>query len=255
MLPVRKIENYVKDETKNIESVVHDFPHLKRTAIGSKWFVKISNGSKHDENLAYIAGLLHDIVRPASEKIDHAKASAEKSQKILEKFKFGEGDKKRIVEAIESHREKQEWKDALHQSVFLADKILEQMGAVIIFRRSMYVGECEDYANKEPLKSIMEQFRKKLKKFTILEFPKKFRKLIRYQYKWSFNFLQALENNEKWAIEIALFGYSAGIKKENIEQTIKKFRPRLIKQKNIYRETILYLKNKKFSEFEKLIKL
>jgi len=244
MLPVRKIENYVKNETKNIESVVHDFSHLKRAAISAKWFVKILNGSKRDQDLAYISGLLHDIVRPASEKIDHAKASAEKSQKILEKFKFKERDKKRIIEAIESHREKQEWKDALHQSVFLADKILEQMGAFIIFRRSMYVGECEDYADKEPLKSIMEQFRKKLKKFTILEFPKKFRKLVRYQYKWSFNFLRALENNEKWAIEMALFGYEAGVKKENIIKAIKKFRPRLIEQKNIYQETISYLKKK-----------
>jgi len=68
--------------------------------------------------------------------------------------------------------------------------------------------------------------------------------LVRYQYKWAFNFLRALENNEKWAIEMALFGYEAGVKKENIIKAIKKFRPRLIEQKNIYQETISYLKKK-----------
>ena len=155
MLSINKIESFVKNEAKHTESIIHDFSHLKRTAIGARWFVKMMNGNKHDQDLAYIAGLLHDIVRPASEKICHAKASADKSRAILKQFNINHDDSERIIEAVACHRTKHEWKDALHQSIFLADKILEQMGAVVVFRRCMYIGECEDYSNKDPIESIV----------------------------------------------------------------------------------------------------
>lgn len=87
-MKIKQIEQFVKNKTKNVFSVTHNFGHLKRTAVGAKWFVKILGGTKEEEKLAYIAGLLHDIKRPTTEKICHAKASAESARKILKKFKL-----------------------------------------------------------------------------------------------------------------------------------------------------------------------
>lgn len=253
MLSTEQIESLVKEETKNVESIVHDFSHLKRTAIGARWFVKILKGPKYDQELAYIAGLLHDIVRPPTEKICHAKASSERSREILDKFDIDKRDKGEVIRAVAHHREKQDWQSPLHQSVFLADKIFEQMGAFIIFRRCMYVGECSDYAEEDALKSIIEHFQKKVVKFTPSEFPEKFRELANYQYKWVVEFANSLKNNEEWAVNLAMYGYNAGKSKNLLEGTILNFNPDTEKEKKVYKEASDYIKQKKFEEFRKLI--
>lgn len=84
------IEERVRRELKKPEMITHDFNHCKRVAIGAKWFVRVLKGKKEEEELAYLAGLLHDIVRPATEKIDHAVLSAEKAKAILEESGFPE---------------------------------------------------------------------------------------------------------------------------------------------------------------------
>ncbi|MBI5332122.1 MAG: HD domain-containing protein [Candidatus Aenigmarchaeota archaeon] len=252
-LPVKKIEKFVKNETKHTESVIHDFSHLKRTAIGARWFVKIMDGNKHDQYLAYIAGLLHDIVRPPFEEICHAKASSEKSREILNRFDISNEDRERIIEAVSCHRTRHEWKDALHQSVFLADKILEQMGAMIVFRRCMYIGECKDYLGKTSIQSIIIQSRNKLKKFTPCEFNKIFLRLARAQYKWPHDFTKALKEKKQWALDIGMYFFKAGRDKKDFEKTVFGYKPQIKEQKQIHKQAVLYLKSRKFKDFEKLI--
>jgi len=251
---IKKIEKFVKNEKKNTASVVHDFSHLRRTAIGAKWFAEILGGGKKEQNLAYIAGLLHDIIRPASGKICHAKASAERSREVLKQFRLDKADLKKIILAIRDHREKTKWKSPLHASVFLADKLLEQMGAFVVFRRCMYVGECIDYKKTAFKVAIIRQFRKRLTKFNPTKFPEEFLKLASYQYSWPEKFLRRLENNEAWAVEIAESFYKYGRKKMNLEKVVERFQSKYQEGKNYKKEILEYIKGRKFKFFSKLIK-
>ncbi len=253
MFPVDDIESLVRKETMNVFSVIHDFGHLRRTAVGAKWFVKVLGGSSEEQEKAYIAGLLHDIVRPASERECHAKASAYRAKEILLKFNIGPDSLQEIITAILSHRKKHEWTSALHQSVFLADKILEQMGALVAFRRSVWVGECDDYKDIEPEDIILKHFEKRLAMFTPGDFPVRFSSLVEYQYKWSVELTEALRNNEQWASELVGYGYDAGRMKTNFEDTIAKFNPKAPVQEKIHKEALLYIKGRKFSQFEKMV--
>lgn len=253
-MKIKEIEKLVKNETKNVASVVHNFSHLRRTARGAKWFVEILGDNKKEQKLAYIAGLFHDIVRPASEKICHAKSSAKKSREILREFKLNKADLEKIILAIKDHREKSKWKSPLNASVFLADKILEQMGAFIVFRRCMYVGECGDYKNISFRKAIIRHFEERLTKFNPNEFPKKILKLVNYQYSWPEKFLKMFENDKKWTIEIAKSFYKYGRKKMNLERVIKQFKPKYRDGKRYKKEALEYIKGEKFKFFSKLIK-
>lgn len=253
-MEIKKIEGFVKKETKNVVSVVHDFGHLKRTAIGAKWFVKILGGDKKEQKLAYIAGLFHDIVRPASENVCHAKASAEKSREILKQFKLNKADLERIILAMKDHREKLKWKSPLHSSVFFADKILEQMGPLVVFRRCMYIGECIEYKNTAFRETIIIHFKERLIKFNPDEFPKKFSELVNYQYFWPKKFLEMFENNKEWAIEIAKHFYKYGRKKMNLEEVIKGFESKNKEGKKYKKEALEYIREKKFKFFDRLIK-
>ena len=210
-------------------------------------------GNKKEQDLAYIAGLLHDIVRPSTEKLDHAKESAVASKKILLSFKMNEEDIKNICEAIESHRAKHPWKTPLHQSVFLADKILEQMGAYIAFRRSMYVAECKDYNKFE---DIATHFDMRIKKFTPKEFPERFSKLARTQFEWSVKFSDSFENKEVWALSIAKELYNNGkTHTKSIERAIEDYEPISEEDKKYKKEALDYINGKKFKDFEKMIDL
>ncbi len=253
-MEIKAIEKFVKNKTKNVASVTHNFGHLRRAARGARWFAGVLGGDKKEQKLAYIAGLLHDIVRPPSKKICHAKASAEKSRKILKQFRLNKVDLEEIILAIRDHREKTRWKSPLHSSAFLADKILEQMGAFSVFRRCMYIGECVDYKNKLFRKAITKQFRERLMKFDPKEFPKKFLQLVNYQYSWPKNFLRAFKNNESWAIKVAEFFYRYGRKKITPERAIKQFKSKHQGGKKYQKEALEYMKGKKFKSFRKLIK-
>jgi HD superfamily phosphodiesterase len=245
-----KLERYVKKEVGKTGSICHDFSHLKRTAAGAKWFVKILGGNEKEQQFAYIAGLLHDIVRPASEKIDHAEASAIRAKRILDEFDFDKNDIKEMVQAIRDHREAREWKSALHQSVFMADKILEQMGAFIVFRRCMYTGECLDYGEYSA-ETIINHFDKRMKKFSRDVFPDKFSKLVDYQFGWMAEFFEALKAKEAWALRIASEFFEAARRKETLEYAIRNF-PADGKEKRYKKEAMDYMDGKKFDFFEGL---
>ncbi|MBU3904908.1 MAG: hypothetical protein KJ906_02025 [Nanoarchaeota archaeon] len=45
------------------DSVVHQWMHIKMVAEGSAFFVKVMGGNEREQQLAYVAGLLHDWTR------------------------------------------------------------------------------------------------------------------------------------------------------------------------------------------------
>jgi len=249
------IEERVRRELKKPEMITHDFNHCKRVGIGAKWFVRVLKGKKEEEELAYLAGLLHDIVRPATEKIDHAILSAEKAKAVLEELGLPEKTTQQIVLPILHHRKPVPWKSPLHQSVYLADKILEQMGAYVIFRRSVFVGECTDYKDKPFLWSIKHQFKRRLERFSEKAFPEKFRGLVKYQYSWPKMFFGSLEKEEEWAVDLGREGYEIGkTRTSTVDEFIQGFHPNNWKAEKVWKEALEYIEGKKFTDFKKLIK-
>ena len=253
MLPIKEIENLVKRETKSVSSVAHDFDHLKRTAIGARWFAKISGAIKHKQDLAYLAGLVHDINRPLTEKIEHKDISKREAENLLNKFQINKQDKDIILNLIKMHRETTN-ETVFNQSVFLADKILEQMGAYNTIRRCVFVGELEDYKNTPFRKAIITQFTWRMKKFNPSAFPKSFEKLVVYQYNWQVRFINAFKLGEKWAVIFARFAYDNGMShKLSLVEVFKKYRPISKKDAEYKKEALAYIKGKKFKEFEDMI--
>ncbi|MBS3817066.1 MAG: HD domain-containing protein [Candidatus Thermoplasmatota archaeon] len=98
------LENHCKEAYKDAESIIHGWGHAYRVAEGAKWLVKMKNKSKENQDLAYVAGLLHDIVRPIDEERCHAEASAEKARDILTYFNLQENHISKICKAVKDHR-------------------------------------------------------------------------------------------------------------------------------------------------------
>ncbi len=253
-LTLDEIRELVKNEMANVKVVTHDYGHLRRVADGAVWFVKILSGNEHEQRLAYIAGMLHDIVRPADEDVCHAEASARKSADILEKFSISTRDRESIVEAIRDHRLPVEWKSPLHQSVYLADKILEQMGAYLIFRRCMYVAESVTYKGMPAEQAINEHFAYRMERIKRGDFPARFSKLVAYQWKWIEDAQNALKAGKKWAWEIARASYEAGKTHEKgLEELILAFEPSHPQSAKVKKEAVDYLEGKLFKKFEGLV--
>jgi len=253
-LLVKEIERLVRKEAEYITVFTHSYGHFKRVADGAVWFVKLLNGSEHEQQLAYIAGLLHDIVRPADENIDHAIASAERSKDILDRFSVSKDDKKAIIKAIRDHRLPVKWESTLHQSVYLADKILEQMGAYLIFRRCMYVGESVTYRDMPMEEAVNKHFVFRMNRIKKTDFPERFSRLVDYQWKWLYEAAEALKNSKPWAWEIAQHSYKAGKTHEmSLEELILTFETAHPESAKVKEEAVEYLERKKFKEFEKLV--
>ena len=253
MLPIKDIEIHLKRELRNNKSV-HSFGHLKRTAIGAKWFAKLFGCNKEEQNIAYLSGLIHDLKRPLSEKIEHSDISVREAKKILEKFGVERDINNRILSLIKIHRGFSN-ESFFKQSVFLSDKILEQMGAYLVFRRCMYIGECLDFKNVEFGKAVVFHTSERTKKYTPDKFPEKLRVLAEYQYQWLVNFLSEFKKGKKWAIYLAKKAYDNGrTHKLLLEGFIKSFEPKFEENKRIRKEVLDYINGKKFKQFEKLIK-
>ncbi len=253
MLPVKEIEEFVKEKVTDT-LITHDFFHFKRVAIGARWFVKILNGSEDEQELAYIAGLLHDCVRPDTEKVDHAIASAEKARGILKGFDIDPDRIESIIQAIRDHRKPVEWTSPLHQSVYLADKILEQMGYYVAFRRCMYVGECRDYAEMPFEESIEIYFEYRLKKFDFSKFPPMFQAMVNERLKPAIEFHKAFKRKEEWAVRLARFCYDVGRNKSmHMDDAIRGFSPDSKESELYKKDAIEYIEGKKLDYFKKLV--
>jgi len=254
-LPIKGIDDFVRKESASLETATHNYGHFKRVADGAVWFVRVLGGGAREQQLACIAGLLHDIVRPADERVDHAVASAERSRRILQRFKFSREDTDAIVEAIHDHRlQPAKWKSPLHQSVYLADKIFEQMGAYLIFRRCMYVAESVTYKGVPMKEAINRHFAMRIERIPKDAFPKRFSGLVNYQYEWLTNAQKALSENRAWAWDIAKVSYENGRSHgKGLEELILTFEPSHPEAARVKAEAVEYLEGRKLKFFESLV--
>lgn len=254
---MKKLTEYCKSQYKKAEGVIHRWGHIVRTANGAVWFVKVLDGAEREQQLAYVAGILHDIVRPNTELISHAEASSERALQILQNCsEFTEDEKQKICEAIKDHRKPVEWKTPLHQSVYLSDKIFEHMGAYLDFRASVWAGELShsDYKGMEPLEAVLNYYERASKKFLTGEFPCFVDDLVTYQTDWNRSYLEDLQNGEDWAIDMATRLFDSGRKKEEFEVMLMSFKPSGRKQSNWRNEMSDYIQGKKFQHFQRLLK-
>lgn len=252
MLPINDIEKKVQERTKNIKFVSHSFNHLKRTAVGARWFTKIFSGTNEQQEIAYIAGLIHDFERPLSEKIEHKDISKEEAEKFLKQFVFDEAIKEKIIKMVEEHRYVSEL-PLLEQCLFLSDKLLEQSGAFIIFRRCVYIGECLDFKEKPFHDSIIEHWKMRMNRFKPEKFHEKLSKLAHHQYDWQTRFFCAFENNEDWAVNIAKLCYDEGRSQAKTLVQIIEDIPAKGEGNEFKNEALLYIGGEKFPQFEKMI--
>lgn len=100
----------------------HDITHfldVSRIA----WIINLESQLNIDKELIYAAGLLHDIARWVEYTTgkDHAIASAELGEAMLERCQFTKIEIKEILLAIKSHRGKEHTTD-LSRVLYQADK-------------------------------------------------------------------------------------------------------------------------------------
>ncbi len=249
---ISEIEALVRNKTENA-AVSHGFGHLRRTAIGARWFSKMLGGTPEHQRIAYIAGLVHDFSRPLTERTDHAGKSVSEAGKFLSKLDFDKDMINSILRMVEIHREA----GAVplpDQCVFLSDKIFEQMGAYATIRRCMYVGECKDYKGMDPVESIIAQFSARMKKFSPESFDKKFISLVKYQYGWPLSFFEAFKHSEKWAMDFSRYFYECGKRRTTMEKSIRGYCPLNIIGKSFIMEAISYVNSRKYDFFRTVLK-
>ncbi|MFZ3077936.1 MAG: HD domain-containing protein [Candidatus Aenigmatarchaeota archaeon] len=243
---------------ENADSLAHRCGHIKRTADGAVWFVKNRGGTEREQELAYAAGLLHDIRRKRFNSKFHAMESSLAAPKILKRYSFTEDERNEIIIAVRDHSYLTDWKSLVHQSVYLSDKILELMGAYLDFRAPFYIGEKFEEVYKikgvKPLEAILSFYQEyKNKIFIPSKYPDFVGNFVNYQMKWNLEFVESLENNKEWAIELGMNMFECGRKRIDFEKTIMNYEPNGIMQKKWADEMQSYVKGSKFKEFEKMI--
>lgn len=252
-LPTKQIEQAVKKWESKADFKSHDFHHVKRVAVGAKWFAKQLGMDDHKQEIAYIAGLVHDLGRPKTEKVDHTESSIRLATKMLEGFDLSKNDLMAIVELVGVHREGNA--SVEKQVVFLADKLWEQMGANVVFRRAIFCSEIVDYKDWDPIEAMIHQHRLRTKKFYPELFPKRFQKLAKYQYQWSLESLRATEKHQPWMLELIDHCRKEALKRRTtVDSIIKSFKPKFRQGKRFQKEANLYITGKKTTLFEKLVK-
>ncbi len=100
----------------------HDMAHLMDVC-REAWIIKLENHFGLSKDVIYAAGLLHDVGRWMEYDFgqDHADASAELAEAILEHCMFSIDEKHRIINSISNHR-KNENHDELSRVLYTADK-------------------------------------------------------------------------------------------------------------------------------------
>lgn len=253
---MHELVTYCRSEYEKAESVIHTWGHITRTTTGAVWFCTVLGGTERDTQLAYTAGILHDIVRPITEKECHARASAEKARKILDDYpEFTNPEKYRIYQAIKDHRRPVTWEGPLHQSVYLSDKIFEHMGAYIDFRAPVWAGELShtDFEGLEPVEAVLSYYKKASQKFLTGIFPDTVRNVVDYQRSWNKKYVKALQNNKDWAVDMAEHLFFSGREKKDFEQTLVSFNPKGTLQKKWAHEMRAYIAGEKFKYFQTLL--
>jgi len=249
---LKNLESIVLEEAKK-SCASHGFNHFLRVAKGAVWFCDILKTSEHEKEIAYSAGLLHDIVRPPTEKYDPLEEAIEKSKKILESLKADKNLIKEILDAIHAHHFPDPKKKAGY-SVFLADKILEQMGAYVVFRRAVFMGESPDFNGEDRREATISHWTIRMNKWSQSKFEKRFEPLVKYQFSWMEKFLSAFKKGEEWAVHINNCGFESGAKKITTDSMLASFNPKYKEEKEYLDEAFSYIRGDKLEFFKSLLK-
>ena len=135
----------------------------------------------------------------------------------------------------------------------MTDKVLEQMGAFVAFRRCYYVGESPDYKGVDMAEAFRQHFAYRMDRIKRTDFPESVSRLVKYQWKWLVDFSVLLSKDELWALNLGRHMYEAAKRRERIGQAIASYNPENKEAEKYKREATDYLEGKKFREFEKLI--
>ena len=253
---LQQIEALVKSETASPASITHAFDHLRRVAEGAAWFVCVNGGGKEQQLLARAAGLLHDIIRPPTQKIDHVLASTARAEEILKSMTFSDFDRKAILQAVRDHAGVPVWSSPVHESVFFADKIFEQAGAFVVFRRGMWMAESRDidWASTNVKDATAAHYEKRMASLMSHTFPPGFSKLVQYQMKLLTDFFGAFKDGRPWAARINKAAFEAGKARTPLEQFIRNYKPAYTEDLNYKEEAVAYIEGRLFEKFEKMLK-
>lgn len=248
----RSIIHYAEHGT-----VVHDWLHIRNVANGAVFFVRALGGNEREQQLGYVSGLVHDWTREKIETITHEITSAEIVPEIMKDYSSFSGDEiSEIVRAVRDHRKPTKWHSPVHQSVYLADKIFEHMGAYIVFRAPAWIGETGDkYSGSNPVEKMFN-YCEKIKERVFLDGKTwgEFNKLAKYQQSWFDRFADSLTKKEEWAIDIINEFADVGKNNGNLEDAIINFKPKTPEQEEYHKETIEYLEGEKIIAFLKMLK-
>ena len=134
------LRNQVKTMMANNDPA-HDFEHVLRVYVNAE---KICVKEKVEKKLVLTATLLHDIVSfPKTDKRSKTSStkSAVKAKKILQKLNYSIGERKIIIDAIESHSFSKNKKPTTIEGKILQDADrLDALGAIGIARTFAVAG-------------------------------------------------------------------------------------------------------------------
>jgi hypothetical protein len=253
----QKLAEWCKEYYSDADSVIHRWLHIENVAKGAAFFVRMAGGDERRQELAYVAGLLHDVTRKrVEEKDDHDKTGAERADMILREYSYSDDERGAIVKSIRDHRGAHSWENDVHVSVFLADKLLEHMGSIIAFRGGIWVGESGNiYKGSTPAEKILSHYSKaEARVFDKRLYPEYTHKLVDYQIKWVNDSMSALRKGEPWAVDMNERMFYAGKAGINPEKVIESFEPKDTMQKKYLDETKEYLNDPNLSKYAKLMR-
>ena len=251
------------DETdsvyENASMRSHRKGHIHRTRDGAVWYVDHLYGEEREQQLAYVAGQLHDIVRPRTDEKCHAQLSSEKAYNILRDYsEFTEKEKVEICEAVKDHRKRPlEWKSPLHVSVYLADKTLEHMGAYLDGRVSYAAGanDLEELDGMEPLEWLKEYYSMASKKFLEAKFPSFCHNLVSYQINWNNIFLKAMKDEQDWCCDMITQIAESAQNGMDMDEALTSFQPNdTLRQLDWSMEMKEYIDGSLFGTLRRLLK-
>lgn len=119
------IKQYIEQADRSLTALgytEHSFPHVCRVADTAKYILQTLGYSEHEQELAQIAGYLHDIGNLVNRQ-DHSQSGAVMAFRILNDYKMDAADIATIVTAIGNHDEGTGVPvDSIAAALILADK-------------------------------------------------------------------------------------------------------------------------------------
>lgn len=229
------------------QNAAHEEGHSRRVAHYSAKYIKTGGGTSSEQKKAYLTGIAHDVIRPASDK-PHELPSAEKFIDVVEPYQsalqLNEFDIRQMFDAIAFHGDMPKvWNiNPIQDGVFFADKVFEASGAYILFRRPLFMAENKDAKGADAAEKTLIKTKQKTAKFKPDVFPFRVRKIAEYQYDLQIEFLHGLEHNAYWAVNIAEKMYAHGENKDmSLEDAIRTYEPISDIDMRIKQEAVKYL--------------